>query len=303
MGGGPSYSASSYSSYRTTTNTASATSAQQIYKSTTIDASLDPKNFSYRESCDIDGKHATPIILGLDITGSMGDILVEMAQKGFPKIMQELFDRKPIEHMNILACGIGDVKCDSYSFQATQFESNVKVIEQADKIYFEEGGGGNGSESYILTWLFASFMVKADHISKRNKKGYIFTFGDDGITPNITPEECKRVFGKAIIEKTLTSEELYTIVSRDWYVYHINLTRGLFHMRHSENSWRNVIGEHLISLDDHTRLPEVIISLIQMNEENMSAEDVANTWDGTTSMILKSVLPSVTKKQDDIIVF
>ena len=55
------------------------TTVNDIYRSRTIDESLDPKKFDIRESVDgDDNPESTPIIVALDVTGSMAPVLKEV---------------------------------------------------------------------------------------------------------------------------------------------------------------------------------------------------------------------------------
>lgn len=300
-----SWSSADYSSYRTSTGTSSAKTAADVFKSATIDPAMDPKNFEFRESCDPEpGKAAVPIIIGCDVTGSMDRILHKLVMEGIPTIAKELFDRKPVEHPNLCCMAVGDVMCDRYPLQVTQFEADIKITEQSDKLYLERGGGGNNSESYTLPWLFAAMNVKSDHITKRNKKGFLITFGDDGCPPSLSPTEVERVFGKKLIEASLSAEELYRMVSRNWEVYHVNLMQGSTADR-AYASWNKVLGERALQLDDYTKLGELIVSLIQMSVQNMSAAEVAATWDGSTAVVLNKTLsnvPAIKEESDNLII-
>ena len=58
--------------------------------------------------------------------------------------------------------GIGDLAYDYAPIQASQFESDIRIAEQLDKIYFEGGGGGNNFESYTAAWYFGVHNCKLD---------------------------------------------------------------------------------------------------------------------------------------------
>ena len=56
-------------------------SNQEMFKARTLDSALDPKN-AIRECCDTEEHPNTiPVILALDVTGSMGQAAVEVAKK------------------------------------------------------------------------------------------------------------------------------------------------------------------------------------------------------------------------------
>jgi hypothetical protein len=275
------------------------TKTKDIYKKKTIDSDLDPKNWTIRESLDsVDNPESTPIIIGLDVTGSMSPVLDSIARKGLKTVCEEIYNRKPITNPHICALGIGDVECDQFPFQATQFEADIRIFEQLEKIYLEQGGGGNSHESYILAWYFAQYRTKIDSFAKRGNKGFIFTIGDEEITPAID----KKAFDHFLNDKqarTFSAQELYDMVSLEWNVYHIIIKEGDHARKYFDKvkkSWDNVIGaERAIPIDDHTKIGETIVSILEMLS-GKSLTDVVNSWDGSTSVIVNDALKTMANK-------
>ena len=189
MGGG-SWTARDWSSF--SNSRVSGRSTASIYTASKMKNDYDPKNVM-RESCDsTEHPNSTPIILGLDVTGSMSNILQVMAEK-LGLVMTEVYNRKPVTDPQILFAAVGDAVYDDYPLQVTQFESDIRIAKQLTEVYFERGGGGNGFESYPLIWYFAANHTKCDNYLKRNKKGFIFTFGDDGYPAKLTKREIKDI--------------------------------------------------------------------------------------------------------------
>lgn len=296
MGGG-SYSAKDWTSFSTTRNYASTkTTTDHIYSSRSIHGDLDPKGFSLRESVDgPDNPESTPIILGLDVTGSMSPVLDNIARKGLKTVCEEIYNRKPVTDPHICTLGIGDVECDKAPLQATQFEADIRIFEALEKIWLERGGGANDHESYVLAWYFAKYRTKTDSFSKRGRKGFIFTVGDEEITQQITGDQFKRFFGDSQM-RTMTAQELFDIVFPEWNVFHIIIKEGHHAMRYLDrvrDSWDDVIGaQRVIPLDDHTKIGEVIVSTIEMASGTKLA-DTVDSWDGSTAVTVDSALKSV----------
>ena len=301
MGGG-SWSFADYGTFRSA-RVDSAKTVDELYTSKMCKDELNPKNIKFREARDIDGLESVPIICGCDVTASMGRILEALARKGLGTIAEELFKRKPIEHPNLAFMAIGDVNYDRFPLQVTQFEADIKIAESLQDLYLESGGGGNQSESYQLPWYFAAFHVKADHIEKRKKRGYLFTFGDEETPPALTKSDINKVLGYTP-EEDYSTEEILRIVRRDWYVYHIVLTEGSHCAYGSRkdatlSGWKNLLGEDALELDDYTKLGEVIVSIIEMNEKHLTVDEVAATWDGDTSIVLKKSLPKLREEAEE----
>ena len=177
MGWG-SFTSRDWDSYTKRRGYTDSSSASELYKARTVKPEMEPKGIEFRESCDSkEHPESTPIILGLDVTGSMGCVL-ETVSKKLNKLILEIYDREPVKDPQIMVMAFGDVECDRHPLQVTQFESDIRIAEQLNDIYFERGGGGNAGESYTLPWYFASRHTKTDSYKKRGKKGFLFTMGD-----------------------------------------------------------------------------------------------------------------------------
>jgi len=267
-----------------------------IYTAKTIDSRFDPKNV-VRESCD-SGEHAnsTPIILGLDVTGSMSSILNVMAEK-MGLVMGEIYKRKPVTDPQILFSAIGDSVYDKYPLQVTQFESDIRIAEQLTQVYFERGGGGNRFESYPLTWYFAANHTKTDQYDKRGKKGYIFTFGDDGFPEKLTKEEIRKIFGDEVYED-ISTEQVLKQAQKKYEIWHFCMTQGGTYRESDLDRWQELLGEHAVRITDYTKIPEMIVSILQISN-GATKEEVLKTWDNSTAMVLAEAIPGTIKKKED----
>jgi len=297
MGGG-NWTSQSWTSYSTSNINNKATSA--IYTSKTIKEEYDPTKIQLRESRDsVDHPNSTPIIIGLDVTGSMGSILQLVAKK-LGLLVGEILDRNPVKDPQIMFNAIGDVKCDNYPLQATQFESDIRIAEQLTNLYFEQGGGGNGSESYPLTWLFASRKVETDSFDKRGKKGFIFTIGDDGFPTSI---KAKEAFDSMDINigEDMSTETLLSEVSKKFEVYHLCLEQGGTYSESMMNSWRGLLGERAISVADYDKIPEIIVSILEV-VSGKDKDDVLKSWSGDTAIVVSKALGSIIATTDSDLV-
>lgn len=216
----------SYVSYSTTMGRSVSTSGaisgsysnQDMFKARTIDSALDPKNV-IRECCDTEEHPSTiPVILALDVTGSMGESAVEVAKK-LNIIMTKLYEK--ITDVEFMIMGIGDLSCDYHPIQASQFESDVRIAEQLDKIYFEFGGGGNNYESYTAAWYFGSRHTKLDCLN-RGRKGIIITMGDEQLNPYLPYKSLSAVTGDNL-QNHVETKDLYEEASQKFNIYHLDV--------------------------------------------------------------------------------
>lgn len=229
MGGGT-WSSSTFCSYSTSrgrsvdssgTVTTSYRSAQDMYTERSLSKSMDPLSFDVRECRDSDEHPATvPVILALDVTGSMGDSAMKVA-KELNKIVGGISQKEKDAEFCVMA--IGDTYCDMAPVQMSQFESDVRIAEAFDKIYFEGGGGGNVWESYTAAWYMAAYRTDLD-VWKRGGKGILITLGDEPINSYLDMDDLVDFVGRGKApqgKKKLDTKELYDVVSKKYDVYHI----------------------------------------------------------------------------------
>ena len=191
----------------------------QEFKSIKIDQSLDPKNFNIRECCNNEEHPNTiPVILGLDVTGSMGDACMETAN-ALGVIITNLYEKyKDIE---FCIMGIGDLAYDDAPIQMSQFESDVRIAEALDKLYMEYGGGGNGYESYTAAWYMGLYHTKLD-CWEQSRKGIIITMGDEPLNPYLPIRKLRNCIGDNIVgESNIETKDLYNKVSEKFDIFHI----------------------------------------------------------------------------------
>ena len=287
--GGTSYSASDWNAYSTKTATKS---NDAIFTNRSgLDASLDPRKFTVREARDSAvNPITTPIMAGIDLTGSMGSLSRQIVTKGLGQIFQELLDRGVVPGPQFAFAGYGDVLMDRDAWiQVSQFESDTaSLAPQIEKMYrVGEGGGGNDSESNGLVWYTALTRVVHDAYSKRGKKGYLFTVGDERVPPNLTAGDVQRAFGETP-QSVPTNAQMLDALSQQWEVFHIMVEQGS-HMRHDRDNvvqgWTGLMGQRAILLADVDKLSEVMISTIEVIE-GRNVDDVVGSWSGDTSLVV-----------------
>ena len=138
------YSASRGRAVTAAGNLESSLTDQQLFTQRSLHPRLNPRGV-LRECCDsADHPASVPVILALDVTGSMGAAAAEVARK-MNEVMTQLYDT--VRDVEFLVMGIGDLSYDRVPVQMSQFESDIRIAEQLDLVYMEHGGGGNLYES------------------------------------------------------------------------------------------------------------------------------------------------------------
>jgi len=282
--------------YRAFTSTTTGKTTDQVYTSRKMNANLDPKGVKIRESRDsVDNPNSTPVIVGLDVTGSMGMLADVIAREGLGTLFTGILDRKPISDPHVMFMAIGDANCDSAPLQVSQFEADKRIIEQLTQIYLEHGGGGNQFESYNLPWYFAAFHTQHDSMAKRGKRGYLFTVGDEEAPRALTRDQIKRFIGDDT-ESELSPLDTLQLAQRLYDVYHVIIEEGSHaraHMSNVTGSWEKLLGQRVIRLADHKKLAETIVSAIEV-AEGRDAGDSAAGW-GSGSRVVHEAVKNLPK--------
>lgn len=258
-------------------------STQQVFSQSQIHQDLNPFKVACRESRDSAANpNSHAIIVGLDVTGSMGYLAEALVRKGSATLVEELLKRKPVSDPHIMCMGIGDGFSDKAPLQATQFEADIRIVTQLQQVWLEANGGGNGGESYPLAWYFAARHTATDCFEKRNKKGYLFTVGDENPHKVVTKEQISRIFGDNV-ETDLTAQDLLTMANRSYHVYHLMVEESGSLDSTVQRNWRNLLGERALLMSDHTKMAEIIVSTIAINE-GAQVDQITKSWSGSTAV-------------------
>ena len=270
------------SSWKDYSTVAKSSTREQIFKQRYIAEAFNPVNIVLRESRDSEkNPNSNPIIVALDVTGSMGIYAEMMAKEGLGTLVSGILDRSPVVDPHIMIMGVGDANGDYAPLQATQFESDIRIAEQLSDIWLEGGGRGNGYESYDLPWYFAARKTVTDSWDKRQKKGYLFTIGDECPPPGLSSRQITNVFGPTSECVNLTSAETLEEAQQKYNVFHVIVEEGDYasrDVRNVTNKWRALLGNRAISLNDSRYMPQVIISAIEVSE-GRDPQEVINSWE------------------------
>jgi len=289
------YSRSSSADWTTYSSTTSTKTRSQIFTSSGLHADMDPRGVTMREARDSDlNPESTPIIIATDVTGSMGYLAEHIVKEGLATLFKEIYERKPVTDPQVMPMAVGDaVMFDKAPFQIGQFEADLVAAEWLEKIYIEGNGGGNGFESYDLPYYFGAFHTSTDAFEKRNKKGYIFTIGDEEAPPMTSVDAVRKVMGdSAAIEVDMPFIEILERASKMYHCFHIMIAEGS-HARWKpdrvKTTWREALGERAVWLEDHEKLAETIVSIIQV-VNGADKADVAKSWSGDTSLVVADAI-------------
>lgn len=287
------------SDWKSHTASTSTKKREEIFTSKGLDNDLDPKNV-IRESRDSDlNPESTAIIINVDVTGSMGVLAEQLVRKGVGKVFEEILDRKPVTDPHLMITANGDYTCDRTPFQASQFETDMTITNWLEKIYLEGHGGGNRFESYDLPYYFAANQTSIDCFEKRNKRGYLFTMGDEPAPKFLDRRLASQVLGELGLQEDIPFTQVVDQAMKMYHCFHLIVAEGSY-CRHNrgggidevKRSFRDALGQNVVVLDDIKDLSEVIVSLIEVNE-GADKEAVVKSWDGSTSMTVANAVKDI----------
>lgn len=272
-----SYSTSKGRSYDVTTCSLSGSySAQELYKSRKLEECLNPRKV-LRECCDnAEHPETIPVILALDVTGSMGDTAVEVA-KNINVVMTKMYNE--IKDVEFMIMGIGDLACDDAPIQISQFESDIRIAEQLDKVYFEFGGGGNTYESYTAAWYMGARHCKLD-CWNRGKKGIIITMGDEQLNPYLPKRTLSMATGDDL-QADIETKDLYEEASQKFDIYHIDVDHRWNTDSGIARTWKKYLDDDHFKSVKINAVTDTIIEMIlkAVGQQNNGATEVTTYKD------------------------
>ena len=269
-----SYRSSDWTKLKNSRGINSSASVQQIFKNKQMDPKYDPKNINIRESRDsADSPESTPIIIAFDDTGSMGYLAQEIAQNSLNKTVTEIYDKNPVTNPHVMCAAYGN-SGDVGPLQVTQFEADIKIVEQLLDLWIVLRGRGDSGDPLI--WYFAAKHTSIDSFEKRGKKGFLFTIGDDTIKRPITGIDIYNIFGDEYTKKDYSAEELLAMAKGKYNVFHI-VTKPLNEA--VLGTWLSLMPNEtaIVEQDNVSNLYMVIISIMQL-VNGQDRTSIINQW-------------------------
>ena len=271
MGRG-SYKASDWSKLKNSRNLGNAANEKEIFLRNSCDPRFDPKFIQFREARDSeDHPESMPIIIGLDVTGSMGYLAEKVAKEALNETMMKLYSTNAVKDPALLFAAYGDFR-DSSPLQVTQFESDIRIAEQLLDLYLENCGQGDVALS--LLWHFAGSHTELDNYKKRKKKGFLFTIGDAAeCREGDLRQTYERVFGETVTENIPT---ILKKANEKFEIFHLFLD----HNREKAQNIVDYLPGHTMAITpgEVDAIPEILISTMQMVASGMTIPECLRQW-------------------------
>lgn len=292
MGRG-SYKASDWAKLKDSRKISTSSNVEQIFSGNTVQDKYNPKFINMRESCDSeDSPLSTPIIIGFDVTGSMGYLAAEIAKNSLNKTITQLYEKQPVTNPHVMCAAVTEPIADD-GLQVTQFEADIRIIEQL--LDLKVGFGGNWYSYDSLVWYFAAKHTSIDSFNKRNKKGFLFFIGDEicGGTKGETLKatEIKNVFND--VSEELPLRKVLEMAQEKYEVFHI-VTGKRYDLAKSFTTWYDFLPGRVAMLngDDVEYLSEVITSIMQL-ANGADMQTVVSQWGGKASNIVCNAVKDI----------
>ena len=268
------YGSYSFEAHRALTEARASVPTQRVFAQRQCHPLMNPFGISERESRDsTEHPESLAITFALDVTGSMGQIPETLARRELPNFMQLLEDFG-IEHAQVLFAAVGDAVGDRAPLQVGQFESTAELMDQWLTWSWLEGGGGAGEyESYELALYFATQHIEMDCYRKRGRRGYLFLTGDERPYPRLSRHTVKEVLGddldidaptRAVVEEVQRSFEPFFLIP------------GLERRRQTERTWRDLLGDRVVCLEDADDTCVAAAGLVALNEGRLTLDEIAH---------------------------
>jgi hypothetical protein len=251
-------------------------------------ASVDKRIYTGRSSIglkppvgmDISTESKLPVILELDVTGSM-EKWPEFILERVPTMYHELnavlqgYDPKQLENnivdvpqeLDISIIAVGDANCDRYPLQVINFQKHNKLIKSINEIYPEGGGGGQLTESYELG---AYYILNHCKIEKSLIKPICFIAGDEAFYDRVDSAHVKRLIGDDL-KQDLNSFDVIKHINEKFDVYvlrpEVYYTKSQYETIHQK--WKQVVpGEKVLRMEDPEALVNCMIMLGGVSSNN-----------------------------------
>jgi hypothetical protein len=244
-------------------------------------------------------------LIGLDVTGSMGDIPRDLLKGKLGSLMIDLKKtyNRPNENLQISFAGVGDGLNDDAPLQVTHFESDNRFAQQLQKIWLEGHGGANGAESYNILWWYAANKTQLNYILEEGRKGILITVGDDNVHPKLTAGEIRKHLDPKYDGGDISNAKLLEAAREQYEVYHIIVTNGASYIHDvltrkpkpkaqqeaEVAQWQLLLGKENIVLVEEAGVAAAIANIVKRHRPVVKA-DMTNLseeeWDKKTKETL-----------------
>jgi len=204
-------------------------------------------------------KAANPVVVAIDVTGSMGNWSKVIWDK-MPMFFGQIMIQGYLEDPAISFAAIGDAFSDTAPLQVCDFEKGTALDGWLEKIWLESGGGGGSRESYELA---AWYYLNCVDLGSPTKKPILFLTGDEGFYDEVKSDQISRYLGKKA--STESSEEIFQKLRQKYHIFGVRKRYFTEQNRRIQEQWEKAMGpENVFILQDPKEVVDVMLGAIAL---------------------------------------
>jgi hypothetical protein len=268
--GGGSYDRDVYPSSRSSGGFAFSDASARAVGSSYASSDLLPKNRVL--SCD----HKNPVVINLDVTGSMGNWARTIYDK-MPMFFGQIVQQGYLPDLSISFAANGDAYSDRYPIQVCDFAEGTALDADLAKIFIEGNGGGNHHESYeLMAWLYANkCKIPKDAVP------FFFFLADEGVYDTVDSDQVQSLFGVSVSGQ-VTAKAVFAKLLKKFkgnvFLVHKNYYDDANSPTNKEivAQWEDLIGsDHVLVLQDPKAVVDVMLGAIAVSSGTRDLSEYA----------------------------
>eukprot|EP01080_Neovahlkampfia_damariscottae_P007119 gene7119-11282_t len=266
--------------YNSTTNSKTTTKhnyskqSEEVFKNNkTLHKSCDPK-IQFDEDEKLVSKFKSPIVLCLDVTGSMTDWPKVIYDK-LPMFYGQIVEQGYLKDPSISFCAIDDFN-SGCPIQVTNFGQGKQIDELISKIWLVGRGGGptnkhHPCEAYDLGFYFYS---KKSDVSNSDLPFY-FIIADEGFRYQSKVENIKKYIGDDI-DKDISTSELIQELKKQYNVFLLQKDHGS-KTNILEKLWKDELGEeNVLQVSNPKACVDVMLGVMAIASKERTLKERKN---------------------------
>lgn len=227
------------------------------------DAQADNKRVADLVPANIKTESEAPLIITVDVTGSMGDWPAVMFSK-LPYMDNECKEYLG-ENFELSFAAVGDANSDKYPIQIRPFAKGRDMEKQLKELVIEGNGGGQCSESYELTALYYARNAEMPNA----KRPIMIIIGDEGYYDHVIKKHATMAHVK-LEENDISTEQIFKELKEKFSVYLIRKPYDSGDDKHIQKKWENLVGkEHIAVLPSADRVVDVIFGILAQEKNKV----------------------------------
>jgi 8-oxo-dGTP pyrophosphatase MutT (NUDIX family) len=203
----------------------------------------------------------TPIVVAVDVTGSMGNWTKIIWDK-LPMFYGQLKMQGYCVEPSMSFAAVGDALTDSAPLQVGNFAQGLEIDNVVGKVWLEGRGGANDKESYDLAAYYYAEHVK---VLDAAAKPFFFITGDEGLHGDIQSEKVKSWLPSGDKHvRELTTRQIFQELQQKFHVFHLKKS---YHKQDKDvailEQWADCVGaDRILSLTDPKACVDIMLGAI-----------------------------------------